>query len=71
MIGDAGMPIGVAGVALACMASDIGMHGVTLACMTCDWRGWRAMIGGHSIRKCTGTIREDRVASNEECMVFA
>jgi hypothetical protein len=48
---------------------DIGVHGVTLACMACDWRGWRAMIGGRSIRKCTGTIREDRVASNEECMV--
>jgi hypothetical protein len=45
------------------------MRGVTLACMACDWRGWRAMIGERSIRKYTGTIREDRVASNEECMV--
>jgi len=70
------MAIGVAGVALACMASDIGVHGVTLACMAwhwrawrCDWRGWRAMVGGRSIRKYTGTIREYRIASNEECMV--
>ena len=37
--------------------------------MACDWRGWRAMIGGRSIRKYTGTIREYRIASNEECMV--
>jgi len=43
VIGDAGMAIGVAGVALACMASDIGVHGVTLACMAWHWRAWRAI----------------------------
>jgi hypothetical protein len=43
VIGDAGMAIGMAGVGLACMASDIGMRGVTLACMAWCWRAWRAI----------------------------